>query len=209
MPSSNMTYDSLVTDVQAYSERPDDIKLLNQLPRIVMLAENHIATDLKNLGIRKVAISNLQVGNNVVDKPAFWRKTTSIGINVDGKRTPVFQRAYEYCRTYAPDESMTGQPRFYADYDFNHIFIVPTPDAAYTFEMAYEAKSDPLTDENQVNWMTYNAPQLLFNCTMRETARYLKQSDKVQEWDTAYQQSLQGFGKEDTSRVSDNSSVLQ
>ena len=38
MSAEALTYDSLVSDVQVYSERSDDV-FVNQIPRFIMLAE--------------------------------------------------------------------------------------------------------------------------------------------------------------------------
>ena len=45
--SAVLTYDSLVEQIPGYCERPNDAALIAQLPMLIMLAENRIATDMK------------------------------------------------------------------------------------------------------------------------------------------------------------------
>ena len=69
-----MTYDSLVNDIQTYLERTDT-QTLEKIPQFIMLAEQIIASEIKFLGNLTVAESSLVQGENVIPKPARWRKT--------------------------------------------------------------------------------------------------------------------------------------
>ena len=48
MAAPVMTYDSLIDDVIKYSER-DDVNFVNQIPRLIMMAEQEIAAQVKTL----------------------------------------------------------------------------------------------------------------------------------------------------------------
>ena len=94
-----MTYDSLVNDIQTYLERTDD-QTLEKIPQFIMLAEQIIAAEIKFLGNLTVATSAMVASDNVIPKPARWRKTVSMNVTVAGKRQPVLLRTYEYIREY-------------------------------------------------------------------------------------------------------------
>lgn len=208
MPAPTMTYESLVGDIKKYSERPDDEELAEQIPSLVLLAENECATDLRVLGSELVAESTLTLGEPVVEKPAYWRRTTSVTIDVPvAGRVTLEKRTYEFLRNFWPVQSQTGVPRFYAEYDFNNFILAPTPDAAYAFEMVYFARLDPLSAENQSNWFTSNAPQILLYSSMYQTSLYLKNFDKAREWKDHYNTALEGFRLEDATRNYDRSTV--
>ena len=148
-----MTYDSLVENIQSYLERTDTATL-DKIPLFIMLAEQTIASQIKFLGNLTVNTSNMVTGQNIIDKPARWHKTVSMNITVDGKRYPVLLRKYEYLREYWPDPAQTSVPKFYADYDYTHWLIAPTPAAAYAFEVLYYERIQPLDSSNQTNWFT-------------------------------------------------------
>lgn len=206
--AANLTYNSLVSDIQTYSERPNDAALLLQVPRLVMLAENRVATDLKTDGTSKVVTGVFTVNDSTLPKPAFWRDTISFLVTrANGERFNLWPRAYEYCRNFWPNPTKTGEPRFYADYDFDHFFLAGTPAAALEFELNYHARQDPLDAANQTNWLTVGAPQLLFYASMLEAQLFLKNDDKIATWGNMYKDSLEGLGKEDSGRREDATTV--
>lgn len=206
---ATQTYTSLLADCLLYSERVDDAVLLSQLPTLVMLAENRVATDMKTEGSELVVTGVLTSNSPVLDKPTYWRDTVSLQLTrpSDGTRFNVLPRAYEYCVGFWPDREQVREPRFYADYDFDHFFLAPTPDAAYEFELKYHARRDPLSPAHQTNWMTLNAPQLLFYATMLEVSTFLKNDDKITVWGNLYRDSIMGLSKEDSGRRSDATTV--
>ena len=131
-----MTYDSLAADVESYLER-DDTATVSKIPTFIMLAEQNLAAQIKLLGNLMVNTSTMVIGQATIDKPARWRKTVSMNITVSGQRQPVLLRKYEYLREYWPDPALTDVPKFYADYDYTHWIVSPTPDTAYDFEVLY------------------------------------------------------------------------
>lgn len=203
MPSA-MTYDSLVQDLQDYCERSDD-PFLNQIPRFIMMAENRIATESKPIGFLRVVDG--QLSGSVLKKPARWRKTRSLSV-VDGvNRSYLYLREYEYCRTYSPVTGVAGLPRYYADYDYEHFFIAPEPDKSYYFELQYYERPEPLSAENQTNWTTQYAPQLLLYATLMEAMPFLKTSERIPEFQGLYDRALSAVKAEDAERIMDSSAA--
>jgi hypothetical protein len=208
MPAATMTYTSLVSDIKAYCERPDDAQLAAQIPRILMLAESELAADLKVLGNELVVAATLSIGDSTLIKPSYWRKTTSFSITVPGAgRQELFKRTYEYVRNYWPDQTLTGVPRFYAEYNYNNFLIAPTPDAAYPLELIYFVRLDPLSNDNQTNWSTANAPQVLFYNCMYQAQMFLKNFDKAAVWKDKYAEAVASLKLEDAERVVDRTVV--
>ena len=203
-----MTFDSLKEDMLLYAERVDDAQFIAQLPRLIMLSENRVATDMKTEGAELVVAGTLTAGDPVLSKPVYWRDTISLQLTrADGTRYNLLPRAYEFCTFFWPNRSNTDEPKFYADYEFDHFFIAATPDLAYEFELKYHARRDPLDESNQTNWLTVNAPQLLFYASMLEAQLFLKNDDKIASWGNMYKDSLEGLGKEDSGRSSDATTV--
>jgi hypothetical protein len=204
--ASVMTYDSLVENVQSYLER-DDVATIEKIPLFIMLAEQVIAAEIKFLGNLTVVESNMVIGEAVVNKPARWHKTVSMNVTVDGSKQPVLLRKYEYLREYWPDETLTDTPAYYADYDYTHWLVAPTPAAAYTFEILYYQRLQPLDDTNQTNWFTEYAPQALLYGALLQAMPFLKNDERIPMWQAQYQQIIQTLKTEDVQRMGDRQAV--
>jgi hypothetical protein len=197
-----MTYDSLVADVQSYLERTDQATV-EKIPTFIMLAEQVIANDIKFLGNLTVQESNMVQGNPIIDKPARWRKTVSMNVTVAGNKQPIFLRKYEYLREYAPDATAEDVPKFYADYDYTHWLVAPTPADDYTFEVLYYERVQPLDSSNQTNWFTIYAPQAMLYGTLLQAMPFLKNDERIPMWQAQYQQVISSLKGEDIQRIAD------
>lgn len=138
-------------------------------------------------GVGATAIASSYVGNNT--------------------RAPILPRSLEYCRFYWPNALLTDDPQFYADYDFNHWLVVPTPADALPIEIGYFQVADLLDEDHQTNWLTDNAPDLLLYACMLEAYTFLKNPDKIAFWQAMYKDAKSGFVVEDAVRVSDRTTT--
>ncbi len=202
MPAQ-MTYSSLLTDMQSYLERTDSA-FTTQQPRFVMVAENRIASEMKSLGFQTVVQAAMQAGKPDYPKPAYWRSPISISYtNSSGERVELLLRTYEFCRMYWPSSSARSSPKYYADYNYDNLLIAPTPDAAYDWEIQYYARLTPLDASTQRNWLTDNAPQLLLAACLNEAFKWTKNLDRADYWDGVYKGMIAALNGEDASRLSD------
>jgi hypothetical protein len=204
--ASVMTYDSLVENIQSYLER-SDTATLEKIPLFIMLAEQVIASQIKFLGNLTVNTSAMVATQSIVDKPARWHKTVSMNITVAGKRYPVLLRKYEYLREYWPNATTTGLPKFYADYDYTHWLVAPTPSTNYSFEVLYYERVQPLDSTNQTNWFTTYAPQALLYGSLLQAMPFLKNDERMGMWQQQYDLIIQTLKVEDQSRVGDRQAV--
>lgn len=199
-----MTFDSLVQDLQDYCERSDG-PFVNQIPRFIQLAENRIATESKPLGFVRTVTGTLN--GNTLQKPVRWRKTKNICLIVGAERKYLYNRGYEFLRTYWPDPAKLDVPYYYADYDYEHLFIAPTPDLQYQFEMQYYELPEQLSAVKQTNWTTQYAPQLLLYASLMEAMPFLKTSERIAEFQGLYDRALASIVKEDQTRALDASAA--
>ena len=202
----NFTWTQLQTLVPQYTERTD-AAFLAQVPTFISLAENRIATEMKQQGFQSV-VSGVFAAGAVLAKPAYWKSTISFSFTASGARTPLLLRALEYVRNYWPNEAATGTPRFYADYNATNFLIAPTPASAFAFELVYYARLQPLSAANDSNWLTLNAPQVLLAAAMVEAYRYAKNPGKLSEWESTYQQAIAGIKQENSERQADRTEVF-
>jgi hypothetical protein len=203
--SYSMTYDSLLVDVRRYLERgftqESDQIVYDQLPRLVTLGERRIARELKIEGFIRAITTPLSTGVAVYLKPDRWRDTVSMTVD----NVPIFARSYEYIRNYWPVETQTGTPAYYADYDFQHWIITPTPASAQTLEILYYEQPRFLGDDFQTNWLTEYAPDVLLYATLLEATPFLKSDERIQTWQGMYDRAAQALNGEDLKRIMDRS----
>ena len=202
-----MTYDSLVADISSYLERTD-AATLEKIPTFIMLAEQIIASQIKFLGNLTPMQSTMTASQSVIDKPARWHKTVSMNVVVAGKRQPVLLRKYEYLREYWPDATETGVPAYYADYDYTHWLVAPTPALAYQFEVLYYERIQPLDSSNQTNWFTTYAPQALLYGSLLQAMPFLKNDDRMPMWKSEYDLIIQTLKQEDIQRIGDRQATV-
>ena len=205
-----MTYDSLVTDIQAYMER-NDPDFVKQIPRIIMMTEQSIIAAIKTLW--ETSVVNTTIGQNVytLQKPARWRKTLAFKVtpsqsNIPG--SPVLVRDQTFVSQYV-NEADNGQPLYYADWDYNNWILAPAADQVYDLEIVYQQRVQPLDSQNQVNLVTREVPQLLLYGCLVQSCLYVKSFDKLQMWQPLYEKELATLTTEDRGRYLDKNSKLE
>jgi hypothetical protein len=201
MAAEAMTYDSLVEDVIKYSER-DDENFVNQIPRLIMMAEQAIAAEIKTLMQLNVVNTTVLANNAVIQKPARWRKTTSMKINGQ----PVMLKSMDYVSMYQ-SESDPGVPLYYGDYDYDHWALAPVPATTYPLQIIYYSRIQPLDITNQENLLTREAPQALLFGTLLQAQGYLKNQEKLMVWKSFYTDAIAALKTEDQKRMIDRNSV--
>lgn len=204
-PSWVMTYDSLTSTVLQYLERKDQATI-NAIPTFITLAEFEIAEQIKTLGQLQVVDATMLAGDPVLQKPARWRKTVSMSVTVNGKKQPVLLRKYEYLKNYWPDNTQVDVPLYYADTDWDHWYLAPTPDQPYSFEVLYYERIAPLSSTNQTNWLTQNAPNAMLFGTLLQAMPFLK-NDQRTIFQQKYSEAMQTLKGEDVSRVGDRQAI--
>lgn len=202
-----MTYDSLVQDIQQYLER-NDAATVSKIPLFIMLCEQKLASDIKFLGNLIVNTSTMVQGQPVIDKPARWRKTVSMNVTVGGTKQPVLLRKYEYLREYWPVATDQSVPKYYCDYDYTHWLIAPTPDSAYTFEVLYYERVQPLDSSNQTNWFTQYAPQAMLYGSLLQAMPFIKNDGRIAVWKQEYAEIVAALKSEDLTRIVDRQSMV-
>lgn len=198
-----MTYNNLIQDVISYMERDDD-GFVDKIPTFIGLAEYAIASEVRTLEQLVVVNTTLAQGQDVLNKPALWRKTVSM--KIDGE--PILLRSQDYVAQYQ-SQSQQARPKFYADYDYSNWAIAPLPDQPYTVEIIYYSRVEPLNYQNQQNLLTEICPQALLFGTLLQAQGYLKALDKLPVWKQYYADALAALKKEDDTRKVDRNVSVQ
>jgi hypothetical protein len=217
MPTA-MTFDTLTNDVTGALERGGssigDPTVFNQVPRFINAAERKIMQLLKLQGSIEVMRdpTGLQFSNPILTKPDRWRQTISLKIatGTDGNSIKLlYARGLEYCQTYWPDSTQVDPnfpPEFYADYDYTHYLIVPTPPQAYPVELVAYLQPPLLDATNQTNFFTDYTPNMLLYSTLLEATPWLRDDPRIQTWENYVQIELASLGNQDLQKVLDRAS---
>lgn len=200
-----MTYTTLVNQVLDYINR-SDADTVNEVPNFIYQAQQRICREAKNIGLEVYVTNAFVVGQSVYQKPAQWRRNLTLNYGAgtnNNTRTQIYLRSYEFIRDYWPDDTVTAPPLFYCDYGYSNFLVAPTPDFAYPFELAYLELPNPITPENQTNWLTNYAPDVLLYATLLEAVPFLQNYEQVPNWQQYYDRALASLNTEDDRRVVD------
>jgi hypothetical protein len=152
----------------------------------------------------------MNIGNPVIAKPARWRKTVSMTLTTaNGTTQPILLRKLEYLKQYWQNVSATATPLFYADYDYDNWYVAPTPSAAFAFQTLCYTRLQPLSSDNQTNWLTQNAPNVMLFGTLKQTAPFLKDDARLAVWSQLFDTALAALKTEEQLRIGDRQTVAQ
>jgi hypothetical protein len=228
--TANLTYTSLINNVLKYLNRLDDESLIAEMPTIVMLAQKRIDNDLKNLGQVEYVVSefsppSVDSTQNVIAKPVNWKNTLTFAIGIDTLGGTNYQYwkqlelvGYDFLKTFWPNSTDTGTPRYYADFGYDNWIVAPTPyqnnpiQVSYisTFpplQVSYISTVPPLISGNETNWLTNNAPQLLFYATLMEAMIYTQFDQRLQLIQAEYEKLKTALTNTDMARITDRAST--
>ncbi len=204
-----MNYFELFNLIKAYSNRTDDL-FVEQIPSFINQAITNIYNEAKTIGFQNIEEGSLQVGSAFITKPADWQETISLSYVITGvtpTRVYVYPRSYEFCKTYSPLEDTRGNPVFYADYDLptpglGNIFLSPTPDTAYPYQLIY--LRIPLFNEDITqNFIADRYPNLILYASLLEAAPFLKDDERIAMFEARYNKALNTVLKNTASRYTD------
>lgn len=205
MAAFNLTYTSLVSLTEQYSENSTS-DFTDRIPGFIALAENRIAAEARGLGFLLSVTDDLVEGQQFLTKPARWRETASIQIGTGATydiRLVLMNRDLEFIRSYWPNATTTGQPKYYGDWEYQQWLLAPTPDDAYPYEVIYYQRPQPLDAENSTNWTTEYAPQLILYATLLEAQMFLKRDDRIAVFQPQYDRALKQVEFEQKRRMRD------
>ena len=124
----------------------------------------------------------------------------SLGGLTDSERVFLEKRDQSFINEYSPNRTSTGIPKYYANWDNDTIVLAPSPNAAYTIELAYNAQETGLSSSNTTTWVGNNAPGLLLYACLIEAFKFLKNPEMVGMYSQAYQGLLTPLAAEQIGR---------
>lgn len=188
------TYTTLFQALQDWPVHKSNLYLTN-LPNIIGLGERRLWGDLNVEEYDKDDITSVQtvIGTRSTLKPSDSLQVRAVGITVAGGYVPLEQRSLDYCKNFAPVVATQAQPQFFAELDFAHIYLVPTPDQAYQMQYHYmgtPAESLTPTSPNSSTWLSRIGPDALLAACLAEAEHFIKADDRYNDMVTKYSQEL-------------------
>ena len=207
------TYSELVTQIREYCEVDSNVFTTAIVNDFIEHAESKIFRQIDFDVFRKYRTATLTSGDAFVGMPgstpdsfAFIRSINifspsgSLGGLTDNERVFLEKRDQSFINEYAPDRTATGIPKYYANWDNDTILLAPTPNAAYTMELAYNAQETGLSSSNTTTWVSNNAPGLLLYACLIEAFKFLKNPNMVAMYTQAYQDVITPLAAEQIGR---------
>ena len=143
-----------------------EIKSLN-----TYYGESHILRDVDLPVFRSYQFSNFTTGNGFITLPggdetiptqfSVIRSVMIYPASGTGDRIYLQQKDVTFMDEYHPDRTSTGTPKYYCQWDYNTIYVVPTPSADFKVEVGLIKLPDRLTSTNSNTWLGDNAPTLM------------------------------------------------
>ena len=208
-----MDYNSLTNQILSYANR-NEPAFVNIIPDIINQAMSRIYSEAKTIGFQKVINGNMVTGNPNILKPYDYKESVNLQFTIPGAQpfsNFLLLRTYEFCILYAPNPLLTGLPVFYSA-DLNvpqinngpaQLFITPTPDQNYAYQLTYLSFPPPFDVNNQKNFLTDRYPNLLLYACMMEAIPYLKSDERIPVFESLYTRALQSVLNDTKNRYTD------
>ena len=185
------TYDDLVKSIVKWSHR-QDLGLL--IPDFIALAESEMySNEGWQLEIRDMeTVSTAAVSGLYLELPPNFEKARSVQLETgDGLVDVKFQAPEQLMR-----QPTTGQPRFFSVVG-NEIEFDRVPDSAYTIQIQYYKKPDPITPANQTNSVLTNHPNIYLFGALHQAFVYLQDNEQAVLYFSKMQSVIRGANKAD------------
>tara|TARA_B100000900_G_scaffold409864_1_gene426509 strand:+ start:1020 stop:1691 length:672 start_codon:yes stop_codon:yes gene_type:complete len=201
------TYSELVTQIRDYTETDSSVLTDIIVNDFIEHAEKRIFRDVDLDIYRSYQYATLTQGVPFVSLPganlgqlAFIR-SAQIYDAANPIRYYLYQKDITYMNEYWPNRNTEAQPKFYAMWDQDTIYLAPTPNTAYNIELALNKQETGLSSSNTTTWVSTNAPKVLLYAALCEAFRFLKGPDNMlQYYEQGYKQALQGLQLEQQGR---------
>jgi hypothetical protein len=210
------SYNGLILAIQQWTNRNDSVFLQN-IPLFISLAEQQFFIDCSTLGNEVYLTGVFNANNGIVAKPASWGQTLTFSYLTSENNVVVLERVpYEYIRTFVPNNNTVTPecstyisnntlilPQYYTDYGYDNFLISPTPQTAFTYEIAYFQKIQPLTVTNQTNWITQYAYDAFFYLCLDKAFRFIEDTPMADMYLQKGQERMQALIQYNQGRIFD------
>lgn len=185
------TYNDLVESVIKWSHRKD---ILDLIPDFITLAEYEMFNNAETqLRIRETeTVSTAAADARYLALPPNFEKARSVQLETGNGFCDVKFQSPEQMQRHIT----TGQPRFFTvvgtELEFDRV-----PDTAYTIQIQYYKKPDPLTDLNQTNIIITDYPNIYLFAVLHQVFLWSQDVEEAVNYAGKMQDAIKGANKAD------------
>ena len=208
------TYAELVTQIKEYTETDSNVLTTTIVNDFIEHAELRIFREIDLDVYKKNATATLTASTPFVTMPgviptdfefvryvAIYSSSGSLGGLTNNERVILQKKDASFLSEYWPNRTSTGVPKYYANYDEDSLILAPTPNAAYTMDLEYNAQPTGLSSSNTTTWVSNNAPMLLLYACLIEAFKFLKgPAEMLQTYTQSYANEVQVLAQEQMGR---------
>jgi hypothetical protein len=191
----SFTYDSLKQAIQDYTEN-SETTFVSNLPVFIRAAEERILKNVQlNLFMRN-QVGTMTANNQYLGAPSDFLAPFSITVTVSGKKQFLEFKDLSFIEEFNPDYTVTGVPRYYAQFDVGNFIVAPTPDQDYSVEVQYLFRPASLTSGagTGTTWLSDNADLSLLYGSLVEAYIFMKgEQDIMAQYNQRFTESLTGL----------------
>jgi hypothetical protein len=204
MPTNVNTFNGLSTAIIQWSNRNDNIFVSN-VPLFISLAEQELFIKLSTIGNEQYVLGTFVPNNGIIAKPAIWGNTCRFTyFNEAGNLVNLERIGVSRIYQFNPNPTIAStDPRYYSDYGFDYWIVSPTPTSAFNYCIAYFMKQIPLSLEQQTNWNTINAYDLLLWSCMHKAMLFIEDDTRAQVFAALVEQGIKSYTSYDKDRLFD------
>ena len=192
-----MTYSSLQNDIKVWAENTGT-DFTAQIETFIDNSFESLSRDIDPIGFNENVTTTTIAGDRMVNLPTaiepmlFNYLSITVGSNV----SYLEMKTLAYCQEYWPDISIQGQPKYFANFDDDRVYLAPTPDSNYTLKLGYQGKINPLSNTNTTNWYTENIPSTLFYSCLAEANLFTKNMEDYTIYKNLYKEQVATINNE-------------
>lgn len=166
-------YTTLKSDIQTWAQNTGT-DFTSQLDTFINNAQQELVRLIDPQALTFHAFSTFINGAQFMTTPANTLIVKSLQYDNAGERIMMQIQTDEFIREYWPEPSLTGLPKYFANYNDGNVLIAPTPNSNYTVYMEYIQNPISLSNANPTNYFTNECSDLLLYACLGEAAIFTK-----------------------------------
>ena len=196
----SITHANFLTQVRNYTEVDSNVLSDTLIDQFIRNIELDIAGKVDYDDLRAYKTSTTVASQRFVSMPEDMIYLRSVQVTSSSSRIFLEKRDTSFISEFSPNDTVTGQPKYYASWDETHILLAPTPDAAYTIQINF-IKDPPHFDSSTNTYLSTHHENLLLYGVLKEAFGYLKGPDDLYKiYSGRYNESIQAFGLQQMGR---------
>jgi len=186
------TYAELVTQIREYTETDSNVLSTTIINDMIEHAEDRLFREIDLDVYKQYKTTAMTASDPFIAMPgstpsafefthslSIYSASGSLGGLTDNERLFLQKKDPSFINEYWPNRTSTGVPKYYASWDNDTIIVAPTPSAAFTMELSFNAQPTALSSSNTTTWISNNAPRVLLYACLVEAFKFLKGPDNM------------------------------